>query len=180
MHCRWKGNYKVLVLTFTKLYSQNYQEYTKPHNLKSKCDSRPIVMAPIILFSDDLSGSRSKKWCKFDVWCLSLAGLPISEARTLENINFLACSNNVFAIDMADALTSELLKLEEGVIVYDAVSQCDVLVLAPVLCVLCDNAHGSELCNHLGARAIKYCRRCMVSNCHYASTSYINYAPAIK
>lgn len=120
-------------------------------------------MAPVILYSDDTSGSKSKKWCKFDIWCLSLAGLPISEARTLENIHFLACSNNVFALDMADALVNELLKLEQGVIVYDAVSQCDILVIAPVMCILCDNARASELSNHLGAKAIKYCRICMAS-----------------
>ena len=91
-----------------------------------------------------------------------MAGLPLSEARKLQNINFLACSNSVFALEMADALVDELLKLEEGIVVFDYVSQRDVLVLSPVMCILCDNARGSELLNHLGARAIKFCRKCMV------------------
>ena len=33
-------------------------------------------MVPLILFSDDTSGNRSKKWHKFESWFLSLAGLP--------------------------------------------------------------------------------------------------------
>ena len=120
-------------------------------------------MAPIVLYSDDTSGNKSKKWCKFDLWCLSLAGLPVHEARTLQNINFLACSKIVSALEMTGALVDELLKLEEGVVMYDSLSQCDVIVIAPVLAILCDNARASELVNHLGAKAIKYCRKCMVS-----------------
>ena len=68
------------------------------------------------------------------MWCLSTAGLSLSEA----NINFLACSNmySVFALEMADALVDELLKLEEGIVVFDYVSQRDVLVLSPVYVIM--------------------------------------------
>eukprot|EP00731_Ephydatia_muelleri_P001801 Em0001g1801a len=38
----------------------------------------------------------------------------------------------------------------------------EVLVVAPVLCIVCDNPMASKLCNHLGSSALKYCRLCMV------------------
>lgn len=82
----------------------------------------------------------------------------------LQNINFLTCSNAVSALEMTNALVEELLKLEEGIIVYDCVWQWVVVVLSPVMAILCDNARASELLNHLGARAIKFCRKCMVTN----------------
>ena len=61
-------------------------------------------------------------------------------------------------------LSTELEKLEnEGVQVYDAHQQMNVLVITPVICIVCDNPRASELANHLGATAKKYCRICMVS-----------------
>lgn len=119
-------------------------------------------MAPIIIYTDDTSGNKSKKWNKFDLICLTMAGLPLHMARQLHNINFLTCSNNMSVMEMIDALVEELLKLEEGIIVFDSLSQCDILVLSPVIAILCDNARASELLNHSGARAIKFCRKCMV------------------
>lgn len=46
---------------------------------------------------------------------------------------------------------------------YDAHLQTNVLVVAPILLMLADNPRHSELLNHLGGRANKYCRMCMVS-----------------
>ena len=80
-----------------------------------------------------------------------MAGLPLSEARKLQNINFITCSNSVSAVEMTDALVNELLKLEEGIVVFDCVLGMDVLVISPVMCILCDNARASE-----------FCRKCMV------------------
>lgn len=68
------------------------------------------------------------------------------------------------ALDMADALVSELLELERGIVVYDSQLKCNVLVIAPVMCILADNARASELTNHLGATANRFCRKCMVSS----------------
>lgn len=83
-------------------------------------------------------------------------------ARQFSSIHFLCCSNSVSAMDMAGPLVNELLKLQEGVVVYDSFLECDVMVIAPVICFLADNARASELTNHLGATAVKFCRKCMV------------------
>ena len=41
--------------------------------------------------------------------------------------------------------------------------------MAPLMSVICDNPRASELVNHLGSSANKYCRICEVSEMHYVS-----------
>lgn len=127
------------------------------HPLKSS--NIPVVMAPIFLYSDDMSGNRSKKWNKFDAWCTSLACLPKEYARDI----YFICSNRTNAVQMSEPLVNDLLSLEKGIHVYDCLTKSEVLVLAPVISILCDNVRASEIVNHLGSTAIKLCRICDVS-----------------
>ena len=117
-----------------------------------------MVVAPVVLYSDDTSGNKSKKWNKFDSWCMTLAGLPQHMVDRPQHMHLLACSNNVSALDMAALLVDDLLRLEDGVVMYDVTKGKDVLVIAPVMSILCDNPRASELLNHLGSRANKLCR----------------------
>jgi len=120
-------------------------------------------MLPIILFSDDTSGNKSKKWHKFDSWSVMLAGLPRHLNAEIPNIHFCCCSDAASAIDMCDALAPELLQLEtEGVVTFDSFLNVEVLVVSPLLCIIGDNPRSSEVLNHLGASARRYCRMCMV------------------
>lgn len=130
------------------------------HPLKQFSHGLPVVLCPLVLYSDDMSGNCSKKWNKFDCYCMSLARLP----RQLQNIHFISCSNKVSAIDIAEGIVFDLLQLERGTVCYDASLDTDVYV---VLCVLCDNARASELVDHMGSRTFKYCRVCMVSDIHF-------------
>ena len=56
---------------------------------------------------------------------------------------------------MTDALVNELIKLEEGIVVFDALLQQEIVVLAPVMCILADNARASEIVSHLGAKSVE-------------------------
>ena len=48
----------------------------------------------------------------------------------------------------------DLFKLEtKGITIYDAALETEVLLLAPVLCVLCDNPRHSEIMSHSGPSA---------------------------
>eukprot|EP00731_Ephydatia_muelleri_P016898 Em0009g1322a len=138
--------------------------YFSQHPLKVKAAGKRILMLPLILLSDDTSGNKSKKWHKFESWYLSLAGLPRSHNTRRDNIHFVCCSDKVSPIDLGGPIAQELTMLEtEGTFVFDALYQEMVLVLAPLLCIVCDNPRASELLNHLGSAAIKFCRICMVS-----------------
>lgn len=148
--------------TFQRFSCEEISAFVSPHQLKEKAACRRIVMVPLILFSDDTSGNKSKKWNKFECWYLLLGGLPKHENAKIENIHFLCCSDKMDALDMAQPIAQELLQLEtEGVEVFDAHHQEYVHVIAPLLCVICDNPRSSQLLNHLGASANKYCRFCM-------------------
>ena len=52
------------------LYTQLmwYRAYLEPHPLKDKAEGKPVVLLPLVLFTDDTSGNKSKKWHKFDSW----------------------------------------------------------------------------------------------------------------
>ena len=64
---------------------------------------------------------------------------------------------------MSSPIAEQLTALEqEGVAVYDGFLQQMVHVIAPLICIVCDNPRASELLNHLGSSAIKYCCICMV------------------
>lgn len=82
---------------------------------------KPVVMLPLILYTDDTSGNKSKVWNKFDLWCLKLAGLPTKENSRLHNIHMITCSNKCTVLDMTQPLVDDLLVLEsDGVVAYDA------------------------------------------------------------
>ena len=132
------------------------------HPLKSLSGGMPVLVSPIVLYTDDFSGNRGKKWNKFDAWCMTLAGLPKSEARSFHHIHFIACSNKLSAMEMAGPLVDDLLNLENGLNMFDALSKREVFVVAPVMCILADNVRASELLTHLGSKASKLCRFCMV------------------
>ncbi len=125
-------------------------------------------MLPLILYSDDTSGNRSKKWHKFDSWSVLLAGLPRSENAKIPNIHFVCCSDAISAMGMTKPIAQELVSLEmHGVEAYDALHNCPVLLVAPLMCVLADNPRASEVLNHLGGAARRYCRMCTVSICSW-------------
>ena len=65
------------------------------HPLKSLSGNMPVLVSPIVLYTDGFSGKRGKKWKKFDAWCMTLAGLPKSEARSFHYIHFIVCSNKL-------------------------------------------------------------------------------------
>ena len=128
--------------------------------MKEKAD-RPV---PLVLFSDDSSGNKSKKWHKFDSWSIIVAGLPRHENSKIPNLHFCCCSDVVSAMDMSEAIATELCKLEnDGVEAFDAHLKEFVIVVSPLLCIVADNPLASEILNHLGGSARRYCRMCMVS-----------------
>ena len=120
-------------------------------------------MCPLILYTDDFSGNKSRQWSKFDCWALLLAGLPKEENSQFKNIHLIATSNRVTFLDMAGSIVDELILLEDGITMYDSFIEQEVLVVAPVFCFLCDNPRHSELINHLTGSPRKYCRMCEVS-----------------
>ena len=143
--------------------SKEWEDFCRPNPWKEASSGRQVKVIPIILFSDDVSGNASKKWNKFDVWAMLLAGLPRAVNSHLENIHFLGASNKVDWLEMAKPIVEDLLMLEQkGILAYDACMKEDVLVIAPVICALADNSRASEITGHIGSSGKLYCRICEV------------------
>jgi hypothetical protein len=70
-----------------------------------KSAGKPVVM----LYTDDTSGNRSKKWHLFNSWSVLLAGIPRKQNSQLSKIHFLSCSDSVSVLDMAEPIAEELL-----------------------------------------------------------------------
>eukprot|EP00731_Ephydatia_muelleri_P006511 Em0003g759a len=151
--------------------NEEKMQYFASNEWKEKAGGKKVIMVPLILFTDDTSGNRSKKWNKFESWYLLLAGLGRHANAKPSNIHFLTTSNKVSPLDQSVPIVEELLLLEsEGIEAYDAFSDCQVLVFAPLICVICDNPRAKELCNQLASSTRKYCRICMVFAIAYAKS----------
>ena len=67
-----------------------------------------------------------------------------------------------------NSLGKDLKDLEDGIEAFDAYLQEDIIVYAPILCVIGDNPRSSLLASHLiSARANQFCRMCKVSAKNY-------------
>ena len=98
-----------------------------------------------------------------------MACLPLDSSNDISNIYFMCCSNRCDALQMASPIAADLCRLELGIQVHDSFLHTDILVIAPVIGLLCDNAMSSTLLNHLGSTSIKLCRLCTVSFFFYSA-----------
>ena len=128
----------------------------------------------MLLYTDDLSGNHTKKWNCFDAWSLLLAGLPKTLNAQLENIHLMCASNRVSALEQVKPIVEDLLLLQEGIVMFDALWNQDVLVLAPVIACLCDNPRASEIVGHLRGNPNSFCRQCLVSRITCMSTLHVH------
>ena len=159
-------------------HMQELDTYISPNPLRDIAGGKPVLTLPLILYSDDMSGNKSKKWHEFNNWCLLLAGLPRHLNSQLANIHLISFSDSVSTLAMAVPIADELLHLEtEGMELFDAHLNQKVHVITPLLLCICDNPRASELLNHRGSSARKPCRMCLVSL--YVVWSFRTYAQVV-
>ena len=118
------------------------------------------MIVPLTLFCDDTSGNRSKQWNVFNSWLLLLAGLP---KYMNTQLHFICTSNVVPPLVMAKPIVADLIKLQEGMFMYDAYLDEEVLVIAPLFAFIADNPMASTLVNHPTGQPNKFCHICDVS-----------------
>ncbi|KAI7891994.1 uncharacterized protein EV154DRAFT_587311 [Mucor mucedo] len=98
-----------------KLGDQRTEEYYK------------VKIAPIILFTDDISGNISKQFNDYESWSMKFVGLNFDQRSSIKNVHFIsAISKKKWA--------------------YSAEEEQDVLVVAHILWNEVDTPCHSELC----------------------------------
>ncbi|KAI9095604.1 hypothetical protein DFS34DRAFT_595137 [Phlyctochytrium arcticum] len=132
--------------------------------LKARAGHLRVLVAPLILFCDDLSGARSKRYNPHINWALQFAGLPFKSQQEDYNIHLITVSDQVEGVEMGAELVKQITEqAEKGVQVYHATLQEEVLVVSPVMAILGDNPMHSELGAHIGLKGNFPCRFCDAS-----------------
>eukprot|EP00731_Ephydatia_muelleri_P038372 Em0736g2a len=90
-------------------YSENGTLLVKLTNeLKSiLCGGVPVVMVPLVVFSDDTSGNKSKVWNKFDSYCIRLAGLSV-KTEICNHLHLGSSTHKFCRICMADVRSDHI------------------------------------------------------------------------
>jgi hypothetical protein len=69
---------------------------------------KQTLTLPIVIFSDETSGNRSKKWNRLESYSMFLASLPRKEISKFSNIHFISASNLVNSADLGKEIATDL------------------------------------------------------------------------
>ncbi|KAI8334556.1 hypothetical protein BD560DRAFT_461017 [Blakeslea trispora] len=122
-----------------------------------------MVIAPIILFTDDTSVGSSKQHLPYESWSMTYAALSLEKRGCRENTMFVGCapkSEGLNAMHFVPSLAADLLKLEMGILLYSSHYDEIVLVKAPLLFISADNPAHSDICGIMQQTTLYFCRKC--------------------
>ncbi|KAI9007512.1 hypothetical protein CLU79DRAFT_778320 [Phycomyces nitens] len=139
------------------------------HRLKRKVPGQnkfyQVKVAPIILFSYDTSGNRSKQFNPYESWSMKFAALSFSDRQSIENIHFLSAIPKKYGasgVSLLPGIVDNLVQLENGIVTYSCEENMDVLVVAPLLWIEADTPCHSQLCGLYAPGTLYPCRKCYV------------------
>eukprot|EP00731_Ephydatia_muelleri_P013950 Em0007g1260a len=143
-------------VNFVRMDEEETLSYFLPHPLKLKAAGKRIVIVPFT--APQHLVCRVVQSLHTNHMQMSIIEVFICRRLHMNTSMILIC---IWLL--CKPIAQQLTMLEtDGVVVFDALNQEEVLVVAPVLCIVCDNPMASKNCNHLGSSALKYCRLCMV------------------
>ncbi|KAG2361311.1 hypothetical protein BDR07DRAFT_1508499 [Suillus spraguei] len=134
---------------------------TNPWRLKA--NGHRVVAYPVLLYCDDTSGNRSKKWNEHNTFLMNAAGLPREHMQREYNLSFICTSNIAPPLEMLEGIVEQLESCQEtGIWAYDCSYHDIILVIISVLALLGDNPMQSEFACHAGLMSKFFCRCCWV------------------
>jgi hypothetical protein len=89
--------------------NQEITMYSSEHPTKIAAGGRQTLTLPLVIFFDETSGNRSKKWNKLETYSFFLASLPREEITKFSNINFVCVSNLVNSETLGKVIAEDLL-----------------------------------------------------------------------
>ncbi|CAD6920370.1 unnamed protein product [Tilletia caries] len=122
------------------------QELSHVNSDRVRCDGKRLFSIPIVLFIDDLSGARSKRWNKHEATYLSNATLDRSDLDLNSNIKLVSISKAVSGEGQLSAIVDELIHLHQNPFTaYDCELKEEVMVRPYLLSVMADNPMAASL-----------------------------------
>ncbi|KAG1724109.1 uncharacterized protein EDB91DRAFT_1063018 [Suillus paluster] len=134
---------------------------TNPWRLKA--NGHRVVAYPVLLYCDDTSGNRSKKWNEHNTFLMNAAGLPREHMQREYNLSFICTSNIAPPLEMLEGIVEQIESCQEtGIWAYDCRYHDIILVIISVLALLGDNPMQSEFACHGGLMSKFFCHCCWV------------------
>jgi hypothetical protein len=93
------------------------------------------------LFSDETSGNLSKKWNHFDNLFIQIFSLP----KKMQALFFVGTMRFKDWASLCQPVLEELLELQNGLVVFDASLQSEILAVVKIVAVLADNPRAAEI-----------------------------------
>ncbi|KAL0092321.1 hypothetical protein J3Q64DRAFT_1718582 [Phycomyces blakesleeanus] len=124
-----------------------------------------VRIAPIILFTDDTSGNRSKQYNPYKSWSMKCAALSYEKRYSIENIHFLSVipkKKRASGMSLLPTIVEDFKRLENGLMMFSTQDNENVLVASPLLWVEADTPCHSELCGLRASTWLYPCRKCYV------------------
>ncbi|KAL0087533.1 hypothetical protein J3Q64DRAFT_1847691 [Phycomyces blakesleeanus] len=124
-----------------------------------------VRISPIILFTDDTSGNRSKQYNPYESWSMKFAALSYEERSSIENIHFLSAipkKKGASGMSLLPKIVEDFKRLENGLVMFSAKDNENVLVASPLLWIEADTPCHSELCGLRAPTSLYPCRKCYV------------------
>ncbi|KAH8926419.1 hypothetical protein BT69DRAFT_1215259 [Atractiella rhizophila] len=146
------------------ILTQTPEEWRPISSLRQSCKGRRVVTVPIVLYADDTSGNRSKKWNKHQSFLMTLAeGLPNKLQQQEFCIQFLGTTNVGSVLELLEGVVTQILDAwKEPVIAYDGLTGEEIVFRPLPLLFEGDNPMQSEFCSIGGLASLKFCRVCKV------------------
>lgn len=120
--------------------------------------------ANLVLYTDDTSGIRSKKWNKNETWLFKLAGIRKELANKDYNIHFICISNTCSSLEMSEVVVDDITSVsKKGIRCSLGTTGKSVLAIPVVLFTAADNPMHSELSCHIGTSGTYCSCRCLMS-----------------
>lgn len=151
-----------------------------PNPIRERAQGRPFYVIQIKLWSDDVSGNRTRQWNKHENWCWTHCGIAQKLQHQEFFVHFLSTSPHATSLEQAEAITEMLAEASQGIIAFDAETKNECMFAIGVLHLPADNPMQSALSSHAGTRANCFCRRCIVGGTRAWKKSYAGYSTLFK
>ncbi|KAE8181051.1 hypothetical protein CF336_g9059 [Tilletia laevis] len=139
------------------------EEVSQVNADRIRCGTKALFSVPVVLFIDDLSGARSKRWNKHEAVYFSNATLDRSSLDLDAHIRLMSISKDVSGEAQLSAAADELIELHRTFItVFDASRQENVMVRPHLLAIMADNPMAASLSSSIGMKGNRFCRLCHV------------------
>jgi hypothetical protein len=105
-----KREYLKQLISFNRAFNAFSLKGKRPVGTSSPNQNpgRQTLTLPLVIFSDEKSGNRSKKWNQIKTYSMFLASLPRKEITKFSNIHFICASNLVYSITLGKEIATDL------------------------------------------------------------------------